>query len=43
MPARSRKESTYQDLTGTFSIVGNAVQFTVTGVTTDLIFADGYE
>ncbi|QBB72533.1 hypothetical protein ELE36_03020 [Pseudolysobacter antarcticus] len=36
-------DSSYQNLTGTFSIVSNAVVFTVTGVASDVIFRDGYQ
>lgn len=36
-------DSTYQNLTGSFSIVSNAVVFTVTGVASDLIFRDGFQ
>jgi len=36
-------DATYQSLAGTFAIVGNSVQFTITAVQSDRIFADGLE
>ena len=36
-------DATYQSLTGTFGIVGNAVQFTVNSVAADRVFANGFD
>ena len=36
-------DATYQSLTGNFSIVGNNVQFTVSTVQSDRIFANGFD
>jgi hypothetical protein len=36
-------DATYQDLQGTFSINGNAVQFTVDSVTPDRVFSNGFD
>jgi len=36
-------DSTYQNLSGSFSIVGHDVQFTVETVQSDRIFANGFD
>jgi len=37
------QDATYGSLTGSFSVVGNSVTFTVDSVTSDRIFADSFD